>query len=1158
MAEQVVFFRVEAEGVGDLVDQLGLLRREAKQLQKDLGAAADPAEYLKLNRALEQNRERQKDVTASIREQKKAQQEQVQFAEGSYAQLNSQLVKLRRTFRELSAADREGKIGQGAIEQIQRLDRELKDLDASMGQYQRNVGNYESAFSGFAGTLLQIGAVAEVAQFFDPNALIQQGIAIDNLDQKARTVFGETLPKVTKEAEKNAAALGLTSREYINAAAQIQDLLVPMGFTRDAAAGISIQLQNLSGALSEWTGGQKSASEVSDILSAALLGERDSLKSLGISIAEADVQAQLAAKGQENLTGAALQQAQAQATLDLVLQKSTDAQAAFAAGADSPIRQLNLLKAQVTTLAEAVAEGATPAISSLIQVMLGLSNFVSENKTALLAGAAAVGTYAVAVNTATIATKGAELATKAAALAQTILNNAVKAAPYVVVATAIFALTKYIVDYAYAAEQASVTTTTVAESTERMGSALASATSELARETNEIRANFGVLKSETATREQKAEAIRALKKEYPDLLRAYSLEKGNLQDIEKAEKAIIQARAEKIAQKVAEGEIETLTKDLIAANQQLQQAQKVADELQPIFDASTKRVQELADKGITGIAEFYLFGERWNRGTLEAQKDESDKALAAAQERIAALQGRIKSVGESTQIIAVQLTDALKDVPVTAIKAGEDTGKNIVAGAIDGTQKGLETVKEEQVRTLATLEAELAKYREQFAALNDKSLAPLNLINALENLPKEIASVKEKLKDLEFAEAGIKLVRFKRPDLEEEIEDRPLEIPVKPTVTPRTLAMVREELAKVQSEIQSFGNQDLVSTETIQRFESLTNEVQRLESALASLNGTSDETAKATDEVAKDSEEQIKGIGRKRKVTREEIEEALIQASIDAAQAGADAIFEIENNNLQRITEKKLAQLEQDEAAQLALVEGNAIAEQQVREDFQAQREQLEREAFEKKKQLDTAQAIMNAALAITQVFASTPFPLNLIAAAVVGVQTAAQIATIQAQEYALGGLIRPGEVVPKAESGIFVGPSHARGGINTRLSGRLVNVEGGEYYERLADGSSVVINKRSTSRFASALRAQAGKNYAGKLQALSAINEMGGGVPLYATGGLIAPMGNPSMDRQSTAQTELLAMALSRMEARVPVLTLQSFDTVNARANQVKTLQGL
>jgi hypothetical protein len=68
----------------------------------------------------------------------------------------------------------------------------------------------------------------------------------------------------------------------------------------------------------------------------------------------------------------------------------------------------------------------------------------------------------------------------------------------------------------------------------------------------------------------------------------------------------------------------------------------------------------------------------------------------------------------------------------------------------------------------------------------------------------------------------------------------------------------------------------------------------------------------------------------------------------------------------------------------------------------------------------------------------------------------------------------------------------------------------------------------------------------------------MGGGVPLFAMGGIVPPMGNAASDRQSSGQMELLAMALSKIDNRVPVLTLQSFDTVNARANQVKTLQGL
>jgi len=1147
MAEQVIFFRVEAEGVGDLVDQLGLLRREATSLQKDMRKATDPAEYVKLNRELENNRAAQKATTAAIKEQQKATQQAVQFAEGSYAQLNQQLVGLRKEIKQLSAADRESKLGQTMLANIQKLDAELKDLDASMGQYQRNVGNYESAFSGFAGTLLQIGAVAEVAQFFDPNALIQQGIAIDNLDAKAKTVFGETLPRVTKEAEKNASAMGLTTREYINAAAQLQDLLVPMGFTRDAAAGISTQLQNLSGALSEWTGGQKSASEVSEILSAALLGERDSLKSLGISISQADVDAALLAKGQEKLTGAALQQAQAQATLDLVLQKSTDAQAAFAAGTDSPIRQLAILKAEISTLAENIAEGATPALNGLIKVFLGLSDFVQNNKAAFLAAGVAVGGYTLAVNASAVATA-------AARVAQLALNVAINAAPYVAVAGAVFALSKVVMDYAFAAEEASITTQTVAESTERMGSAIASGTLELAKETAAVRSSFEVLKSETATRQEKAEVTRKLREQYPDLLKSYSLEKGNLQEIEKAERAIITARAEKIAQRATESEIENLTKSLIAANQELQKVEQQAVDVNKAFAESNKRVDE------SSVLGFYLSGEVFDRTQVENAKKDSDAAIKAAQERIAALQGQIQTVGSGTNQVAAQLVQALKDVPVAATQAGADAGNNLVKEITDKGGAAADKAKTEQVKTLATLQAELAKYREEFAALNDKSLAPVALLDALQSLPKQIEEVQKKIADLAFSEMEVadrlKLIKF-TPTIEDldtdALENRPVELPVAPVITPRTLQQVRDELAKVQAEIQGFGTQGAIPTETIQRFESLTNEVERLQKALETLNGT---PVAAPDEAATATGDKIDPALQKRLDDRKKLEDQLKQAAIDAAQAASDAIFEIENENLERITDKKLKQLEEDEAAALNLVQGNAQAEQQVREDYAAQREQIEREAFEKKKQLDTAQAIINAALAITQVFASTPFPASLIAAALVTAQTAAQIATIQAAQFALGGRIGDGFDAPKAEHGIFVGPSHSGGGINTRLSGRRVNVEGGEFFERLSDGSSIVVNKKSTSAFKRALLAQAGQNYPGKLSTLSAINQYGGGVPLMATGGIVTPMAGGGA--QSTAQMELLGLALDKLSNRVPVLTLQSFDTVNSRATQVKTLQGL
>jgi hypothetical protein len=1112
MADQVVFFRVEAQGVGDLVDQLGLLRKQASELQKEMRKATDPAEYTKLNRELENNKNAQKAVREEVRNVEKAQKEQQQFAKGSYLELNKQLIELKKTFRSLSEVERDSAFGQNTVRQIEALDTQLKELDASIGQYQRNVGNYESAFSGFAGTLLQIGAVAEVAQFFDPNALIAQGIAIENLDKKAQTVFGSTLPRVTQEAEKNAAAMGLTTREYINAAAQIQDLLVPMGFTRDAAAGISVQLQNLSGALSEWTGGQRSASEVSEILNAALLGERESLKSLGISISEADVTAQLAAKGQEKLTGAALQQAQAQATLDLVLQKSTDAQEAFANGADSPIRQMNLLKAQVTELAEAVATGATPAISGLIQIFLALGDFVQNNKVAFGAAALAVGTYTVAVNASTIATAAAQVA-------QLALNAAIKAAPYVAIAAAVFALAKVIVDYAYAAEEASVTTKTVAESADRLSNAISSSAVELAKETNAVRANFEVLKSETATRQEKADVIRKLKSEYPDLLKNYDLEKGSLQEIEAAEKSIIRARAEKIAQKVTESEIEALTKSLIDANRQLDTATQKAKEVDAAFAESNKKVDE------SSVLGFYLSGQFFSRVDIENAKRDSDNALAAAQERIATLQGQIKTVGLGTQAIAGQLTQALNGIPIAAAQAGDATAKALDTGVNEGAEKPIET--------LQSLRAEFEKVQKQIAGFADKSLIPVDLLNSYKSLEGQIASVEKELADMAAAAAKQNAAQVM------------MELFVKFRAENEALDALGDDLADRPIELSAE-----ISPNSIKKIEG-----QMIDLAKAS-GKAAYESAKAVKDAGKKDEKSAKEDMQKRLDEEKDLREQIKEASIQLAQDASDAIFELEAENAERRLEKRLEEIDQQESEQLALVEGNAIAEQQVLEQFAAQREQLQREEFERKKRMDIAQAIMNGALGVTS--ALTQVPAGFVMAALVAAQTAIQVATIAAQEFARGGLIEAAVGTPKAESGIFVGPSHAGGGINARLSGRLVNVEGGEFYERMADGSSVVINKRSTARFMRALQSQAGINYPGKLQTLSRINELGGGVPLYATGGLIAPMGNASADRSGGMGMEVLALAIDKMNSRVPVLTLQSFDTVNARANQVRTLQGL
>jgi len=209
-------------------------------------------------------------------------------------------------------------------------------------------------------------AAAGAAALVVAPKILEQGAALEALGNKSATVFEGSLGSVEAWAAANSKSMGLTQKELVGVAAGIGDLLKPMGFTAGQAASMSSEMMDLSGALSAWTGGQQSSAEVADVLTKAMLGERDGLKSLGISISEADVQARLAANGQSELTGAALEQAKALATQQLIVEKSADAQKAWSDGSMDAIKQQNATKAAIAGVKEAFVQGLYPALQALL------------------------------------------------------------------------------------------------------------------------------------------------------------------------------------------------------------------------------------------------------------------------------------------------------------------------------------------------------------------------------------------------------------------------------------------------------------------------------------------------------------------------------------------------------------------------------------------------------------------------------------------------------------------------------------------------------------------------------------------------------------------------------------------------------------------------
>jgi len=253
----------------------------------------------------------------------------------------------------------------GIKQGVKKANKEVKQLGGQMAKLGPIVA---AAFSARA-IYGMITALADTAK------------AMEAIDRKASIVFGDYKQQVEEVAAATATSMGMTRSEFMKSSAAIGDLLIPMQFTRKEAAGMSTDMIQLSGALAEWSAGTFTATETSEVLAKAMLGEREQLKMLGISIMETDVQGRLLEKGQKKLTGTALQQAKAQATLELIMEKSTDAQTAFADGAGTMTRNSAELQANMGTLKELLATQFTPALENVSGWMVKISGSMVDMQT---------------------------------------------------------------------------------------------------------------------------------------------------------------------------------------------------------------------------------------------------------------------------------------------------------------------------------------------------------------------------------------------------------------------------------------------------------------------------------------------------------------------------------------------------------------------------------------------------------------------------------------------------------------------------------------------------------------------------------------------------------------------------------------------------------
>ena len=243
----------------------------------------------------------------------------------------------------------------------------IRRSDTALGKFSKGITRVGSAAAtGFA----IVGAAATAAGV--------QAVKVASDANEAAAAFDETFGVAAQSAgefvEDFANKAGLADFELKQLLATSGAVLQGINFTAEGSADLSQKLATLAGDVASFSNVQGGAEPVLQAFTKALLGERESLKTFGIAILEADVQQQAFIMTGKTSAKELTKQEKALATYELLLQKTkvqqgdlNRTQESFANVSRKVSAELKEVQANLGQELLPVASELLPIISTLVE-----------------------------------------------------------------------------------------------------------------------------------------------------------------------------------------------------------------------------------------------------------------------------------------------------------------------------------------------------------------------------------------------------------------------------------------------------------------------------------------------------------------------------------------------------------------------------------------------------------------------------------------------------------------------------------------------------------------------------------------------------------------------------------------------------------------------
>jgi phage-related protein len=255
--------------------------------------------------------------------------------------------------------------------------------------------SFQGKFSGFMKSAALpaagvVGGIALMAKGFgDLAATAEQNVGA------VETVFGKASSGVAGFAANSANAVGLSSSSYNELSAVTGTALKSAGVSVDELASKNDALITRGADMASVFGG--TTAEAVQSMGAAFRGEFDPLERYGVTLTASQVSAELAARGQDKLGGAALEAAKKQATMDLIMKKSAGSAGNFAKESDTAAGAQQRASAAWDDASAKLGEALLPIMTTVATKVSEMSKWISENSGLVTGLAIGIGILAGAI-----------------------------------------------------------------------------------------------------------------------------------------------------------------------------------------------------------------------------------------------------------------------------------------------------------------------------------------------------------------------------------------------------------------------------------------------------------------------------------------------------------------------------------------------------------------------------------------------------------------------------------------------------------------------------------------------------------------------------------------------------------------------------------------